>query len=95
MKSQTRNEEIANSVSHGIGVLLAIAAIPILIVGAVKRGTAADIVAASVYGTSMLLMFLSSTLYHALRESLNADTSELPIQINSHGKRRRAILNAL
>jgi hemolysin III len=45
--------------------LLATAALPILIVNAVRRGTAADIVGASIYGASMLMMYLSSTLYHA------------------------------
>jgi hemolysin III len=59
-------EEIANSVSHGVGVLLAVAAVPVLVVGAVRRGTAADIVGASVFGAAMVLMYLVSTLYHAL-----------------------------
>ena len=66
MQAQTRGEEIANSVSHGVGVLLAVAAVPVLIVGAVRRGTAADIVGASVFGAAMVLMYLTSTLYHAL-----------------------------
>ncbi|MBD3869282.1 MAG: hemolysin III family protein [Acidobacteria bacterium] len=64
--SPLTKEEIANSVSHGIGVLLAVAAVPVLVVGAVRRGTAADIVGASVFGAAMVLMYLSSTLYHAL-----------------------------
>ena len=64
--TQSRGEEIANSVSHGAGVLLAVAAVPILVVGAVRRGTAADIVGASVFGAAMLLLYLTSTLYHAL-----------------------------
>ena len=63
---QSRGEEIANSVSHGLGVLLAIAAVPVLVVGAVRRGTAADIVGASVFGATMVLLYLTSTLYHAL-----------------------------
>ena len=64
--SPLTKEEIANSVSHGLGVLLAIAAVPVLVVGAVRRGTAADIVGASVFGAAMVLMYLASTLYHAL-----------------------------
>jgi hemolysin III len=63
---QSRGEEIANSVSHGIGVLLAVAAVPVLVVSAVRRGTAADIVGASVFGAAMVLLYLTSTLYHAL-----------------------------
>jgi len=62
-------EEIANSVSHGIGLLGALAVTPILIVVASKRGGATGIVAASVFGATMILMYLMSTLYHALPES--------------------------
>lgn len=64
--SPLTKEEIANSVSHGLGVLLAVAAVPVLVVGAVQRGTAADIVGASIFGATLVLMYLSSTLYHAL-----------------------------
>lgn len=64
--TQSPGEEIANSVSHGAGVLLAVAAVPILVVGAVRRGTAADIVGASVFGGAMVLLYMTSTLYHAL-----------------------------
>lgn len=64
---QTPGEEIANAVSHGAGALGAVAAIPILVVDAVARGsTAAEIFAVAIFGVTMLLMFLSSTLYHAL-----------------------------
>ncbi len=66
MRTQTAGEEIANTISHGAGVLLAVAAVPILVVGAVRRGTAADIVGASIFGAAMVLMYLTSTLYHAL-----------------------------
>ena len=59
-------EEIANSVSHGLGVLLAVAAVPVLVIHAARRGTAADIVGASVFGAAMVLLYLTSTLYHAL-----------------------------
>ena len=64
--SPLTKEEIANSVSHGLGALLAMAAVPVLVVGAVRNGTAADIVGASIFGGAMVLMYLASTLYHAL-----------------------------
>jgi ABC-type histidine transport system ATPase subunit len=66
VQAQTPGEEIANSVSHGAGVLLAVAAVPVLVVGAVRRGTAADIVGAAIFGATMVLLYLTSTLYHAL-----------------------------
>lgn len=65
-RHQTLGEEIANSVSHGVAMLAAIAAAPILIVTAVQRGGAAGIVGASIFAATMILLYLSSTLYHAL-----------------------------
>ena len=59
-------EEIANSVSHGVGVVAALAASPFLVVGAARRGGAFAIVGASVFAASMVVLYLASTLYHAL-----------------------------
>lgn len=59
-------EEIANAITHGIGALLAIAAIPVMIVTAVSHGGGAHLASAIVFGVSMLLEYLASTLYHAL-----------------------------
>jgi hemolysin III len=63
---QSRSEEIANSLSHGVGVVLALFAAPLLIIAAVRHGQASYVVGASVYALTMLLLYLSSTLYHAL-----------------------------
>ena len=60
-------EEIANSITHGIGALLAIAAIPITIVKAVRDGGGVLLFCALVYTIFMLLEYVASTLYHALR----------------------------
>ncbi len=65
---ESAGEEIANSVSHGIGLIGALAVTPILIVVASQHGGATRIVAASVFGATMILMYLMSTLYHALPE---------------------------
>ena len=59
-------EEPANSISHGLGLLAAIAAVPVLVVGAVRDGGAADVVGAAIFGATMVLLYLASTLYHAL-----------------------------
>ena len=59
-------EEIANSVSHGVGFLAAVATIPILIIGALNDGAAA-VVGATIFGATMALLYLTSTLYHAVR----------------------------
>lgn len=63
---ESRREEVANSVSHGLGFVLAVAGAPLLIATAIRRGTLADVVAVSVFAASMALLYLSSTIYHAL-----------------------------
>jgi hemolysin III len=64
-RTLTLGEEIFNSITHGIGALLSIAAIVILIVFAVKKGNAWHVVSFSIYGASLFLLYLSSTLYHS------------------------------
>src|SRR5882724_12916494 len=59
-------EEIANSISHGIGLVLAIAATPILIIAALRYGNAWNMIGVSVFAASMITLYLASTLYHAL-----------------------------
>jgi hemolysin III len=66
IRNQTLAEEIANSVSHGIGLGLAIAATPILLITALRAGSAWNLVGVSVFATSMVLLYLASTLYHAI-----------------------------
>jgi hemolysin III len=53
-------------VSHGVGFLAALAALPVLVIGARPNGTAA-VVGAVVFATTMALLYLCSTLYHAVR----------------------------
>jgi hemolysin III len=65
-RTQSLGEEIANSVSHGVGFLAAVAAAPFLVLSAVQHGGAARIVGASVFAATMVLLYLTSTLYHAL-----------------------------
>lgn len=65
-RPQTFGEEIANATSHGLGLLLAIASLPILVWQASRMGGAADIVGASVFAGTMILLYLASTVYHAL-----------------------------
>jgi len=65
-RGQTIGEEIANSVSHGIGTLAAAAGVPVLIMAALQHGGVASVVGMSLFAASLLLLYLSSTLYHAL-----------------------------
>jgi len=66
IREQTFGEEIANAISHGLGCLLAMASLPILVHHAAQRGDAAQVVAASVFAGTAILLYLVSTLYHAL-----------------------------
>ena len=59
-------EEIANSVTHGVGFLLGVAALSVMVVFAAIHGTAWHIVSCAVYGTTLTLLFAASTLYHSL-----------------------------
>lgn len=59
-------EEVANALSHGLGLVASIAALPVLIVLAAHRGDAWAIVGASVFGASLVSLYLTSTVYHAL-----------------------------
>lgn len=80
IREYTLGEEIANSISHGIGALLAIAAIPILIVLSVQHGGGVRLLAALVYGITMLLEYTMSTLYHAIA----ADKAKRVFKILDH-----------
>ena len=60
-------EEIANSISHGLGLVLAVVALPILIVSAMRIGSTHFIVGAAVFGATMILLYLASTLYHSIK----------------------------
>ncbi len=60
----TVGEEIFNSVSHGVGVLLSVAALTLLIVFAVIRSDGYGLASAIVFGVSLILLYSMSTVYH-------------------------------
>jgi hemolysin III len=61
------SEEIAHSVTHGIGIVLAIAALAIMTAFAAVFGTARHIVGCSIFGTTMIILYTASTLYHGIQ----------------------------
>ncbi len=65
-RAQSLGEEIANSISHGVGLLAAVVAAPVLIVDAVQRSGATGVIGASVFASTVGLLYLASVLYHAL-----------------------------
>ena len=62
----TRAEETANSISHGLGLVAAIAAVPVLVITAIRDGDASFVLGACVFAGSMVLLYLASTLYHSV-----------------------------
>ncbi|MGZ7440571.1 PAQR family membrane homeostasis protein TrhA [Paenibacillus sp. TH7-28] len=71
-----RREEIANAVTHGIGALLSVAALVLLIVFSSIKGTAWHVVSFTIYGASMLLLYLCSTLVHSFKAGKAKDLFE-------------------
>lgn len=64
--ADTRGERIANSVTHGVGAVLALTALVVLVVQAALRGTAWHVVGSAVFGASLVVLYTASTLYHAI-----------------------------
>ena len=65
-RQPTIGEEIANSISHGLGVVAVIVGAPFLILHAIHHGTTWDIVGVSIFIGCASLLYLGSTLYHAI-----------------------------
>ena len=75
-----RGEEIANSLTHGAGAVLAVAGLVVLALSASRGGTASTVVGCVVFGATLVLLYSASTLYHSL----------------GHGRpRAKAVLRAL
>lgn len=66
-RAYSLGEEIANSVTHGIGAMLSVAGLTLLVTYAAIQGDAWRVVSFSIYGGSMILLFLMSTLYHSFQ----------------------------
>jgi hemolysin III len=67
-KLYTRKEELANSITHGIGVALSIAGTILLILHVSMQGNPWLIASLSIYGFTLVLLYLASTLYHSFQE---------------------------
>jgi len=73
----TRREEVANAITHGIGMLLSVAALVLLIVFASLKGTVWHVVSFSIFGATMLLLYTASTLVHSFPEGKVKDLFEI------------------
>lgn len=66
-RDQTRNEEIANAITHGLGILFTLVAVPILALKAIEFHSEKMLYSALVFGFGMLMSYSSSTIYHAVQ----------------------------
>ena len=67
LQYQSRKEDVVNSVIHGIGIGLSIAALVLLIVFARASGDVWDVVSLSIFGATLIFLYLSSTLFHGVK----------------------------
>ncbi len=66
-REQTSKEELANAVSHGFGLVLGLIAIPFLLMKAMENGRFSALIAAMAFALGILMVYTSSTLYHAAK----------------------------
>jgi hemolysin III len=66
MREQSRGEELANSVSHGLGLIASLVGVPFLILHTMRQGGARSVAGVCIFAATMVLLYLGSTLYHAL-----------------------------
>ena len=64
-EAYSRKEELANSITHGVGIALSLAALVILVSFASMQGDPWKIVSFSIYGASLVVLYTASTLYHS------------------------------
>ncbi|WP_026570522.1 MULTISPECIES: hemolysin III family protein [Sediminibacillus] len=73
----SKNEEIANAITHAVGAVFSIAALVTLIVYATQYGTVWHVVSFTLFGTTMVLLYFSSTFVHALPKGRGKDVFEI------------------
>ncbi len=78
--SYPRTEEIANRLTHGIGAVLGVAGLVLMVVAAARHGDAWHVVSTAVFGTTLVLLYTASTLYH----SVSAERTRLLLRKFDH-----------
>ena len=73
-------EEIANSITHGIGALLSLGGAVVLIIFSASHGGAIEILSTVIYGISLFVLYMNSTLYHAIQHK----TAKYILEILDH-----------
>ncbi len=65
-RPQSPEEEIANSLSHGLGFVAAVASAPILVLTTAQTGRPLNVIGAAIFAVTMVLLYCASTIYHAV-----------------------------
>jgi len=65
-RPQSLGEEVANSLSHGVGFVAALASAPILVVTTAQSGRMVNVIGATIFAATMVLLYCASTIYHAV-----------------------------
>ncbi|NMA86463.1 MAG: hemolysin III family protein [Tissierellia bacterium] len=68
-RNYTKSEEIANGLTHGLGIIFGIVALTVLLILSIREKDILSIVAFSIYGFCLIFMYLSSTLYHSIKNN--------------------------
>lgn len=70
-------EEIANAITHGIGLVLSLIGTPILIAAALSRGETLALIGSAIFGGSLITLYTTSTLYHAISHHITKNRMRL------------------
>src|SRR5680860_684958 len=69
----TKAEELANAISHGIGLILAIIATSAIIALSISKGDIWQVISTAIFGTTLILLYFSSTMNHSLKSGKAKD----------------------
>lgn len=83
-KVPTKNEEIANSISHGIGIGLSIAGLVLLTIKASFSHNAMKIVSFTIFGATLILLYTASTLYHSFYINVESPKAKYIFKLLDH-----------
>jgi hemolysin III len=64
-------EEVANAVTHGIGLVASLVGMPVLVLSALNHGERAAVIGASVFGATLIALYTASTMYHAVSHAVH------------------------
>jgi len=91
MRSRAHYEELANTITHGVGVGFSITGLILLVVRAALYGNAWQVVSFSIYGASLILLYLASTLYHGFTSPRIKKINSTAVTIIAFARQQRKV----